>query len=142
MNDVRGNILNETIIDLQNCEDNVHHKDVTGLSINAMVELIKIFESKLGGIMLEFVKSRKIIALPSIGALRIKSGRERFTAAYNALLDEFNTESPDDLSLENRLEFEKRVEQIKIEVKGFSKPTHIRESQQVINNVVLKNVNK
>ncbi len=121
MNDCRSYIANSTILALKDCKVVIHKDKIPHLSVNAMMELIKLIEEESKIVAFNLATKGKVIALPSIGTIKIKDNRIRYEQAYKDLLEKFNVKHEDDLGILERKQFDEELEGLKMYIVKNSK---------------------
>ncbi len=142
MNDVRNKILNDTIVTLTNCNIAVHRSKVGGLSVNAIVELVKLIEESAKDVSIDLVNKGKPLAIPSIGNIKIKENKLKYLSKYKELLKQYKVSHEDELCINDREKFNKEIDNLRIDLVKRSNTRLKNEFRNNLTKNLIKSIQK
>ncbi len=120
----------------------VRHFTIGNFKSEHMYRLIKLIERRAGEYMLKFIEKKLPISIPYIGVIRIHKVRLTYMELQKDLLDEFGVDEYNDLTYEERNEYDERLAKLAYECKIKSTKKYQREFSKKQHDNFVKNIIK
>lgn len=140
-NKIREELVVSTINDIR-ANLPARHFTIGNFKSEHMYRLIKLIEKRVGEYMLKFIEKKLPISIPYIGVIRIHKMRLTYMELEQDLLEQFGVSNYDDLTYEERNEYDNLLAKLAREYKIKLTKKYQREYSQKVHDNFVENMTK